>query len=409
MGITLRMAWRNLWRHSRRTWLTVSAIAFSAALLVFMIALQLGSYAMIINVTLRVFPGDIQVQHAGYNSRPKIRSTVPAADALAERIRQDTIAHSVAVRGYGFALASSRDRSYGVQVVGVQPQYEGGVSTIPGLVRNGRYLASSGKDEAVIGALLARNLRIKVGDELTLLGSAKDGSMAATVLPVVGIFQSGSPDIDRNMVEIPLATFRNVFSMGTDAHAIVIDASDIGQLPKLLNEVRSLLPQRANLVALPWQELVPGLEQLIRMDMASAWFTYLSLIIVVTFSILNTFLMAVLERTREFGLMLALGSSPLTIGRLILLESLLLTLIGLAVGVVLGAGVSWYFYVRGLTFPGMKELYAQYGLPGVLYPQISLLALFLGPAAILVFTSMAALYPALRIRRLRPVDAMQAI
>lgn len=409
MGIALRLASRNLWRHSRRTWLTVSAIAFAAALLVFMITLQLGSYDMIINVTLRVFPGDIQVQHAGYNAKPKMRSTIQDADALAERIRRRTSASAVAVRGYAFALASSRDRSYGVQVVGVQPQYEGEVSTVPGLVDSGRYLAASGQGEAVIGNALARNLRVKIGDELTLLGSGKDGSMAATVLPVVGIFRSGSPDIDRNLVEIPLATFRDVFTMGNEAHAIVIDAPDLKQAQRLLTQVRSLLPQGSDMVALSWQELMPGLEQLIRMDMVSAWFTYLSLIIVVTFSILNTFLMSVLERTREFGIMLALGATPLGIGRLVLLESVLLTLMGLAIGVALGAAVSWYFYLYGLTFPGMKELYAQYGLPGVLYPQISPLALFLGPAAILFFTTLAALYPALRIRRLQPVEAIHAV
>ncbi len=409
MGITLRLAWRNLWRHSRRTWLTVSAIAFAAALLVFMITLQLGAYDMIIDVTLRVFPGQMQVQHEGYNDKPKMRSTIPDADVLAQRIRQHTAASAVAVRGFGFALASSRDRSYGAQVVGVQPQYEGGVSTIPRLVESGRYLSTERAEEVVLGEALARNLRLKVGGELTLLGSGKDGSMAATVLPVVGIFRSGSPEIDRNMIEMPLATFQDVFGMGGDAHAIVIDSPDLKQVPQVLAEVQSLLPSGADIVVLPWQKLMPGLEQLIRVDMTSAWFTYLSLIVVVTFSILNTFVMSVMERTREFGIMLALGATPGTIGRLVVLESVLLTLIGLAIGLALGTGVSFYYFVNGLAFPGLKELYAQYGLPGTLHPQISPVALLLGPAAILVFTSIAALYPALRIRKLQPVDAIHAI
>jgi putative ABC transport system permease protein len=138
------------------------------------------------------------------------------------------------------------------------------------------------------------------------------------------------------------------------------------------------------------------------------WFIYIVLIVVVTFSILNTFLMAVLERTREFGIMLALGATPLRIGSLVMLECAALTFIGLAIGIGLGAMISSYFYIEGFTFPGMKEIHRQFGLPGVITPKLSLVTFTLGPSVIFVFTLAAALYPALRIRRLNPVAAMRA-
>lgn len=404
-----QLAWRNLWRHRRRTWLTAGAIAFSAMLLVFMITIQLGAYDMIISNTLRVYTGQMQVQREGYLDKPQMRATVPAAGTLAAALRADSGLAAIAVRAQGFALASSGTRSYGVPVVGADPQYEPRVSTIPGLVKHGRYLATADAQEVVLGAALARNLRIRVGDELTLLGAGRDGSVAASVLPVVGIFESGTPELDRRLVQMPLATFQQVFSMGTDAHAIVISGAPAQELASLQARIAARLPKDQGLVLLDWERLLPGVKQLIQADTVQNWFTYVILIVVVTFSILNTFLMAVLERTREFGVMLALGATPLRIGLLVMLESMLLTLLGLGIGVLLGGGIAIYFYYTGFTFPGMAEIYAQFGLPGVITPKLSLAAFTLGPAVIFGFTLAAALYPALRIRRLHIVEAMHAI
>ena len=405
----LQLAWRNLWRHGRRTWLTAGAIAFSAMLLVFMITIQLGAYDMIINDTLRVYTGQMQVQREGYLDKPQMRASIPDARALAARLRADAGVAAIAVRAQGFALASSGTRSYGVPAIGVDPQYEPRVSTIPGLVKRGRYLAAVDAQEVVLGAALARNLHIDVGDELTLLGAGRDGSVAAAVLPVVGIFESGTPELDRRLVQLPLATFQEIFSMGAHAHAIVISGAAPNQLAALQARISARLPPGQGLVLLDWERLLPGVKQLIQADTVQNWFTYVILIVVVTFSILNTFLMAVLERTREFGVMLALGATPLRIGLLVMLESVLLTLLGLAIGVALGGGIALYFYFNGFTFPGMKEIYAQFGLPGVITPKLSLAAFTLGPAVIFGFTLAAALYPALRIRRLRIVEAMHAV
>ncbi len=411
MGITLRMAWRNLWRHARRTWLTASAIAFVTVLMIFLITIQLGSYDMIIDSSLRIFMGQMQVQRAGYLEKPQIRNAIPNAVTLAEHLRASPALTDVGVatRANGFALASSGTRTYGVSVVGVEPKFEPQVSTIPKLLKDGHYFARSDAQEAIVGSTLARNLKVKVGSELTLLGSAMDGSVAATIVPVAGIFESGVPEIDRQMVQLPLRTFQDVFSMDSAAHAIVLIAPSLERLPQIKQAVASLLPTGEKLVVLDWDRLIPGLKQLIQADWTTGWFTYVALILVVTFSILNTFIMSVLERTREFGIMLALGAAPLRIAAVVVLESALLALIGLAIGVAAGFGVALYFYGYGFTFPGMRELYAQYGLPGVLYPRLSAGSVALGPIVIFGFILLASVYPALRIRRLNAVEAMHAV
>ena len=182
MNIRLRLAWRNLWRHPRRTWLTVGAMVFSNVILVFMLSLQFGMYDLMINNTLAVFTGHLQVQAPGYKDDRKIRQSIPDAVALGSLSQRRPAGTAVAVRASAFALVSSEQRSFGMQVFGVQPEYEAGVSTLPGLLSEGQYLDDAGADEAVIGSVLARNLKVSVGDELTLLGSGRDGSFAAAVV-----------------------------------------------------------------------------------------------------------------------------------------------------------------------------------------------------------------------------------
>lgn len=409
MGITLRLSWRNIWRHPRRTLLTLAAIAFAAAILVFMVTLQLSSYDTMIDYTVRVYHGHLQVQPEGYLDKPQMRNTMPRARTLGSHVRKLSGLAAVSVRAMGFALASSKARTYGVQVIGVETEYEGKVSTIPGLVKKGRFLSSDDALEAVIGHVMARNLKLNVGEELILLGTGRDGSVAATVVPVVGIFESGSAELDRHMVQLPLGTFQDVFSMGDHAHAIVVVGDSLEQLAALMDGVRAGLPAESRLVVLSWEALLPGLKQAIQMDWASGWFLYLSLIIIVTFSILNTFLMSVLERTREFGIMLALGARPGRIGAIVMLESIWLTLLGLVLGVAIGTAIVFYFHIHGFSYPGMEELAAYYNLPAVIKLTLSPLSLTLGPAVILFVTCAAALYPAFRIRLLKPVDAMRAV
>ena len=209
MNIVLRLAWRNIWRQPRRTWLTTGAMVFSNTLLIFMMSLQFGTYELMIDNSLQAFSGHLQVQAPGYKDDMKMRQSVPDIQTLAAEYREDAAFQNVAARGGAFALASSDDRSYGIQIFGVEPDFEPGVSNIPGLVEQGRFLSDTDATEIVIGAVLARNLRVSIGDELTLLGTGRDGSFAATIVSVVGIFSSGVVDLDRSIAEIPLDASAN--------------------------------------------------------------------------------------------------------------------------------------------------------------------------------------------------------
>ena len=408
MILTFRLAWRNLWRHSRRTWLTASAMIFSNVLLEFSISLQIGSYDMMIENTLRTFSGHLQVQRAGYHENPKFRDSIADVGSVAETVRARLPDAEVAARASGFALASSEERTFGIQLTGVEPQRETAVSSLPGLVRDGRFLDDPQAAEIYIGAVMARNLKVGVGDEVTLLGSGRDGSFAAGVVTVAGIFESGMPDLDRSFAELPLGYFQDLFAMPGRGHGVVVALPSLDRVPAADAALHAAFENDGDLSVLDWEELNPGLKQAIQTDMSSAWFMYGVLIVLVAFSVLNTQLMSVMERTREFGMISALGVRPRHLAGLILLETVLMALIGFALGVLLGWVIALYFSHFGLTYPGMEEAATRFNLPSRMYPSVTPLTLTLGPAVVFVFCLLAALYPALRLFRLRPVDAMRA-
>ena len=207
---------------------------------------------------------------------------------------------------------------------------------------------------------------------------------------------------------MPLWTFQDVFSMGDEAHEIVIKTADISLVEETRRRVEALLPADADLTVLDWEVLQPGLKQAIQADLASAWFMYGLLIILVAFSVLNTMLMSVLERTREFGIIMALGLKPGQLGRLVMLETALMGGMGLLLGVLLGGALIGWFGVHGFSYPGMAEMSERFNMPSSIYPQLSLMPLLLGPAIVYAATLIASIYPALRLLWLQPVAAMRA-
>ena len=405
MNIILHLAWRNLWRQPRRTWLTIGAIVFSNVLLVFMISIQFSTYDLMIGNTLKAFTGHLQVQAPGYKDDLKMRQIVPDVSSLASSLRRELGLETIAARAAAFALASSAERTYGLQIYGVETQFESFVSTIPGLTREGRYLKDADASEIVIGKVLARNLRVTLGDEVTLLGSGRDGSFAAAIVTVVGIFDSGVPEIDRSIAEVPLQFFQDVFYMEGAGHQVVIAAPDLESVAAIQEQVEAVVP--AGLIVHDWDALQPGLRQAIQADLSSAFFMYGVLVVLVAFSVLNTQLMSVLERTHEFGITMALGIAPGRLGRLVFLEAAMMGLVGLSLGALLGGIVTEWFGYTGFSYPGMQEMAANFNLPSRFYPQATLLTLFLGPVIVFVGGMLAAIYPALRLHWLHPVEAMR--
>ncbi len=419
---TVTLAWRNLWRYKRRTWLTVGAMVFSNVLLVFMVTLQFGTYGMMIENSLKAFSSHIQISHTGYHHDNKMRQILPNIQSTVNTLRKQFPEAAFTARASTFVLAASEERSFGLQIVGVEPAFEPAISTIPGLMTHGHYLTQSlnhapiaetdeipiqARTPIILGAQLAKNLKVNIGEELTLMGSGLDGSFAAGIAVVAGIFSSGIADIDRTVAQISLTDFNTLFTMEKAGHNIMVNAPNIADTPLLTSRINPFLSSHKNIEILTWEQRHPEIKQAIQSDMVSSWVMFAVLALLVSFSVLNTQLMSVLERTREFGIMLAIGFKPSRLARLIALETTLMALIGFAIGLLLGGALAFYLSIAGFSYPGMEESAATFNLPSKIYPSLSPAALMLGPGIIFMGCMLAAIYPSLRVFFLQPVSAMR--
>lgn len=408
----ITFAWRNLWRNKRRSLLTFLGIGFSCSVLIFFMSIQLSSYDASINASVKIFQGYAQIQRQGYLEKPGIRTAIPSIQNLRVLVQRVPGVRSAAARGYGFGLISSEHQTFGVQVVGVEPENEPEVSTIPSLVFEGRKLTTNDAAEIIIGEALAKNLSVTIGDQVSLIGQGMDGSVAAAKVSVVGIFRSGTKDLDRALIEMPLGFFQETFAMEDAGHTVVISGNNIKELPTLLSDLRRSIDDKARspelLKVLDWDKLSPGLKQAIELDMTFGWLFYFSLILIVALSILNTFLMSVLERVREFGLLLCLGVSKYRIAFMVLVECLVLLVIGLALGALLGGLVVQYYHLTGFSVPGAEELMKLWNLPAKIYPSISLKVFYRIFGLVGTLTLLALIYPLVKIIRLKALESLHA-
>jgi putative ABC transport system permease protein len=189
-------------------------------------------------------------------------------------------------------------------------------------------------------------------------------------------------------------------------HEVVILAASLEDVERIKMTLENRLKGNDRLVVKDWSELMPGLIEAIKMDLVSGFVFYLILIVVVAFSILNTFLMVIFERTKEFGVLMALGTAPGRLTRILLMESMTIAFIGIAIGIGAGIGVTLYFESHGIFISGASELLGQFGLPERMFPKLSFLSGSIGPSVVLVITFLTALYPALKVRKLRPTEAL---
>lgn len=403
-GSIVTLSWRNIWRNPRRTLLTLGGISMAVGLLIFFMSLQLSVYDLSIETTTSLFTGHLQVQPPGYQERPELRKRIPQIDDVLETVRSVPGVVAASPRGSGFALVSSDARSYGVQIIGVDPAHEPAVSSIPGGVKVGRYLIDE-PNEAVVGATLARNLRVAPGAELTLLGQGADGSLASGVLKVVGISNSGSAELDRLQVHISLRTFQELFALPGAAHLIVVKTTGVGTVSEMQPRLASATG--SSLAVLRWDEVIPGLKQAIDLDLAAGRLFQISLVIIVSFSVLNTFLMSVMERTREFAVLLALGMRPEQLARLVLVECGVLTVVGTVIGCVGATLVVYYYHVNGFYMPGAEEVMKHWNLPTRVPLQFLRDAYIWGPGVVFAASLLAMIWPVRRIFKMPLVTSLR--
>ncbi len=366
-------------------------------------SLQVGAFIGAVDNSARIMLGHIQLQNPDYEDDPAIENSLHHIDSIIADVASRPHVEVVSARAQSYALTSSGERSFGAQIIGVQYEKEAKWSSLTRMQVEGRYIEGPG--EAFIGSALARNLGITVGDELVILGTAVEGGVAALVEKVVGTYTSGQPELDRAIAEVPLEDFQAAWNLAVDeAHVINVIADSVAHSEQLAPSLA-----RAGVRSMDWRELQPELVQMMELKLVGTYVLFILVAIIVIFSVVNSFMMIIFERTPEFGMLMAVGMRPHHIIIQLQIEALLVCLLGVFIGLaisVVGIGI---LSETGIAMPAQaSELLKSVAMPDRMYPQFSLSAMYIAVPVMLFGTQLAALIPGLRLRHMHAVEALRA-
>jgi ABC-type lipoprotein release transport system permease subunit len=369
--------------------------------------LQDGMFSMMADVMIRQKAGHAQVAHPDWPGRQLLYDTAP--QSAVETIRSLPGVEGVSARLYSYGLAASEESSLGARYVGLLPSDDRALRSFEGNVTEGAWLADEGQGQVVIGEGMARELELEIGQDLVFLGQAADGSTANELLKVVGIFSTGLNQMDRSGAYLHLADMQRLLALDRQVHQILVVGQSLDNSDALASSLRDAFVGQDGLGVWTWQESDPTTAQMMAMRDVGLFIMLFIVFSVAGLSVLNTMLMTVFERTRELGVLRALGMSRLAMMSLVLLEALLLAAVATGLGLVVGGvfdfllieygfpyetsegkGLSW----QGITFP--PAIYGEFTLRPLL-----ITILFLNSVAVL-----AAIWPAIRVARLKPIEAM---
>jgi putative ABC transport system permease protein len=410
--VFLTMAWRNVWRNRRRSILTVSAIALSLAFNILMRGIGDGFHEQMVDNSVRSSIGHLQIHRLGYHDDPGLTRTLPSPERVEGAIRRLSSLRGYCTRVLGDGLASTADNSAGISIVGIDPAHESTVTTIHDAVIEGSYFGGSEQRPVLLGDRLAATLRSRLGDKIVLLVQAADGSMGAQLFRLTGIFRSGSPELDRGVAYILRADAQALFALETRVTeaVVLLDSSDEVAAAQRTLQAELASPPDGQYEVLTWSQVEPFLEQFIVLDDAFFYIIVAILFIVISVGILNTILMSVFERIREFGVMMALGTRPRQVVLLIVLEATVLALVGIAIGGTIGSLATLYFARAGINLASFAEGAASIGITTTtVYSKLTVANVALSNLAVFVLVLLVSLHPAIHAARLRPVEAIRHV
>jgi ABC-type lipoprotein release transport system permease subunit len=419
IGRLLRLAWRNLWRNPRRTLIAMAAIGLGYAMLLFVACLMAGLRQQMIESGTDLVLSDAEVHAPSYYPDRPIHLTLGGRDgtdvsALIAAITVDPRVEAASPRVYGYGLVSATHESAGAQLLGVVPDQEQKITVLQNRMVKGNYLTAGMPKGVVMGDKLATTIGTEVGSEVVLLTPAVDGSTGNDLYTIIGMFHTGLDAMDRGLVLMPLASLQELLRLPPGRiHEVGIKLHDSGitaataTAAALQVRLSKTFPLRVR----AWPELAPELADYVQFNRRVTFILFLIFFLLAVMGIVNTMLMAIVERTRELGMLMAVGMRPVQMVSLIVAEAAILAGGSLVLGGALGSPVLWYLQVHGLYLGGSRGAISLGGVVvGPLWHGRQDFTAYTQAALGLAVTAVvSALYPALRAARFRPAEALRKV
>jgi len=405
-AILLRLAWRNLWRNHRRTLIMLLAIVLGTWAMIFMTALMRGMVSQMVADGISVLPGHVQVHHPDYRDDPSIANLISISDAeLSERFGTANFP-AWATRIRVPAVITSEYESRGVTLLGVDPLQERGLTFVDYDAVEGRFLESADDTGIVIGRKLATTLNTKVGKRIVLMSQDPENEIADRGFRVVGLFDANVQAYEENYVFAGKTTTQKMLRVGDQVSELVVLGDDFRDVEAEYNKTVELIDGRAEVKR--WIDLDAYLGTMLNVMDGFVLVWIVVIFLALSFGLVNTLVMAVFERVREIGLMLALGMRPINILGQIIVESLMLLAIGLAIGTAL-AWAAVQPMKDGVDLSIVGDGMEMWGMSSTLYPELLLSDVILAHVVVLLLGFLASLSPAWRAAQYEPIEAITKV
>jgi len=405
MQILIVLAWRNLWRYTRRTTIILLAIAIGIWSMLSISALMRGMVEQQVNNAIRNLVAHVSIHAPEYRDAPVIEHSMLSPNSKLLNLLNNENVKGWAMRVRVPAVVRSERESMGVTLVGIDPAQEQGLSFIADAVTEGRDLQNIDDKGIVLGRKLVEQLETRIGKRVVLMSQNRANEISERGFRVVGIFAAKMEDTEKQFAFVGRQVAQTMLGMGNEVSELAVISKDRNDLDNLLQSLQTAAPQ---LDVQPWQKMIPLVMAMVNVSEGFLLIWYLVVFIAMAFGLVNTLLMAVFERTREIGLVQALGMKPSWIMGQVLFESLFLLAIGLCVGNLLG-WATLVFTANGLDFSRYAAGYEMAGLSSLIYPVLTSADLIIANTLIIGLGLIASLYPAWRAARYVPVEAITRV
>ncbi len=406
----VRIAWRNLWRNKTRTGIILSAIAFSYGLMLFIFGIADDSYREMESGILEAVGGHVLIHGDGYWDFPTGGQVVADVEERRAELKATAGVDAVAQRIIAYGLVGTARSSEGAQILGINPDDEGPFFDLEEKLVEGDYFGGERDNPIVLGVDDADSLGVGIGDRVVVTGTDLDGEMTRGIFFVDGLLEGAAGQAAEGRAYVEFDELQQILGYQDSATQLGVRLIDGDERHHFASQWRTDF-EGADLEVLTWDEAVPEFVGLIEMDEAFTYFYVLIIMLIVVLGITNTFLMAVMERVREIGLLSALGLTPQRIGALIMVETVLLTLISMIIG--FGLGLAGHFYMVNVGIDIAAVAGVEMEVAGlqlgdmIIHSYLDPVRWIVGTVVIFAFICASSLYPAWKATRLAPAEAMR--